>query len=212
MDRDSAWKRFSERHLGDWYGRSTHVDVRTMEQVRLDAYTWKMGDATIAPYEVRLSGCMTGNGWTSEVNYRVGSPGFYVFEDGSYCVQHEMLELNDVPLARLAVELCITVTATERVRCFLLYDFESILRRAVLLNEVKEELWEERNQLSLLSLVGRWRGSTTSARLPQLGAGIVSYTSESVFLWRGADTVRESLTATTNTDEKTIDQITAYGK
>jgi len=210
MDRDEAWERFKGRHMGKWSGRSTHVDVRTMAQVRLDEYSWSMSDATFSNRDVRVTGTMSGDGWDWKVAYNIGMPSFYVFEDGSYCAEHEMLEVADIPISRLAVEMCLTISATERLRSFLLYDFESILRRVFLLHEVQDDLWEDRYPTSLLSLVGKWRGETKSARLPSVGAGIISYNSSVSFLWQAADdTVRESFTA--NKDGKIIDKITSYG-
>eukprot|EP00188_Purpureofilum_apyrenoidigerum_P002556 Plantae.Rhodophyta-Purpureofilum_apyrenoidigerum.ctg26238.p1 GENE.Plantae.Rhodophyta-Purpureofilum_apyrenoidigerum.ctg26238~~Plantae.Rhodophyta-Purpureofilum_apyrenoidigerum.ctg26238.p1 ORF type:complete len:292 (-),score=41.77 Plantae.Rhodophyta-Purpureofilum_apyrenoidigerum.ctg26238:303-1178(-) len=212
MNSYDAWNRFSSRHLGNWSGRSTHVDVRTMDQVRLDSYAWEITEQTKARTEVRVTGSMTGDNWSWELKYNVGASGFFIFEDGSYCAQHEILEIADGPPSRLVVELCLTVSVTERLRCFMLYDFESMLRRVILVNEVKDELWEERNPSTLVSLVGRWQGRTISARVPNLGAGIITYNSESIFLWRAQDdTVRETMTAREKDDEA-IKNITSYGK
>ena len=59
-----------------------------------------------------------------------------------------------------------TVSASERVRVFLLYDNQRNLSSVVLLEEVRAGLFDTRAPVALTSLVGEWRGQAETFRHP----------------------------------------------
>lgn len=111
-----------------------------------------------------------------ELTLRYNVSGFHVFADGSYSADHFVLDLS--PLTGLetgstpfAVEAALPLSATERVRAFLLYDDSRSLTHIALLEEAIDGLFDTREPLSLTALVGEWRGPRETFRHEDLPRG-----------------------------------------
>jgi hypothetical protein len=104
---------------------------------------------------------------------RYDTDSFWVFEDGSFTSETRLLSLGELlPRATgaipFAIELALTLSATERVRVFLVYDKDSKLESVCLVEETREGLFENRPPLAFTSLVGTWTGQSETLHRPTM--------------------------------------------
>jgi hypothetical protein len=97
-----------------------------------------------------------------DVTFRYDTSSFFVFEDGSYSADMRLLTLSSLlpesSTVPFAIEHALPVSATERVRVFLIYDAFDQLQTVVHCEETREGLFENRTPLAFTSLLGDWCG------------------------------------------------------
>ncbi len=162
------WARFCARHLGDWDGRCVVVVASTgaLEGVHEYQLTSKGVSMSKSNPSSALINYALSDGRILTLRYDVRN--FHVFADGSYTADHYVLDLSAVtglPTATpFAVEAALPLSASERVRAFLLYDDTRALTHIALLEEAVGGLFDTRAPLSLTALVGEWRGPRETFR------------------------------------------------
>lgn len=170
------WDRFSSRHLGDWQGRSLAISVADGSLVSATSYRLSSQSVTLSKTN-ESSLLLT---WTLEnesedaalstnMLLRYNLEKFHCFPDGSYSADHTLLEMahllpNAHRVAHHAIEFALPVSATERIRCFMLYNKARNLENVLLLEEVRSGLFDTREPLALTSLVGEWKGQCETFR------------------------------------------------
>jgi hypothetical protein len=173
FDVSPSWDRFCSRHLGEWTGRSVAISASTARIVSSSSYTLRT--KSVAPSrsnpnfvllsaELNSTTCESGEEHVSmpDVTFRYDTSSFFVFEDGSYSADMRLLTLSSLlpegSTVPFAIEHALPVSATERVRVFLIYDTLDQLQTVVHCEETREGLFEDRTPLAFTSLLGDWCG------------------------------------------------------
>lgn len=171
------WERFSSRHLGEWHGRS--LALSTTDGSFLSAVNYRLSSTSVCPSQTNPSSLLlkcqvrqdsdeptqSPPGWLLRYNLDK----FHCFADGSYSADHALTEIpmllpETKRVTHYAIEIALPVSATERIRTFLLYDKERILEAVLLLEEVRSGLFDTREPLALTTLVGEWKGLSQTFR------------------------------------------------
>lgn len=169
----SDWHRFADRHLGNWQGRAMLVNPSAKP---LHSVDYSISCSAVSPSTTNRSVLLLETTISTDQSNRQSKPSlrydlsaFHVFLDGAYSAEHTLLDLPlllppEYNLLQSAIELALPVSATERVRSFLLYDKHRTLVAILLLEEVRSHLFDTRAPLALTSLVGEWRGQSETFR------------------------------------------------
>lgn len=164
------WDRFASRHLGDWQGRSLAITVP--QGALISASSYRLSSPSTALSKTNASSLLLTSTLSADVRpapapapflLRYNLEKFHCFPDGAYSADHTLLEIPHLlpaasSLAHHAIEFALPVSATERIRCFLLYDAARALHALLFLEEVRSALFDTRPPLALTSLVGEWQG------------------------------------------------------
>jgi Domain of unknown function (DUF3598) len=173
-DMGPSWDRFLSSHLGDWTGRSLALSP-TGALIHTQAYT--LSTSSVAPTKSNPSAILVaadlsadGADGSDTMDTRYDADSLFVFEDGSYTHSHRLLATPRI-LPRdervpFVIEHALSLSATERVRCFLAYTAENALDAVVILEETRQGLFENRPPLAFTSLVGEWRGQAETLQRP----------------------------------------------
>jgi hypothetical protein len=147
MDSDELaqpqWSAFKAYNMGRWKGRALHLSPETGDYIQpftndyvLDVVELEEGAQSAIQ---RLTAGDISAPRMSEITISANDD-FACSDDGSYSVDRSLVSLSDVSGAvgetvRFCIEMSISVSEEERVRCSALYDFESKLSRIVLYEE-----------------------------------------------------------------------------
>lgn len=171
------WDKFSSRHLGEWHGRATALSIPNASLLCATNYRLSSSPTSLSrtnPSSLLLKWIIQlestdANTKSSESILRYNLDKFHCFPDGSYSADHALVELPLIlpdthRVAQHAIEITLPVSATERTRCFMLYDESRMLRTVLLLEEVRSGMFDTREPLALTSLVGEWKGLSETFR------------------------------------------------
>lgn len=171
------WDRFSSRHLGEWHGRAIALSIPDASLLCSTNYRASSSSVTLSranPSSLLLKWIIQRESIdtaanSSEVILRYNLDKFHCFPDGSYSADHALVELPlilpDMHLiAQHAIEIALPVSATERIRSFMLYDESRVLHTVLILEEVRSGMFDTREPLALTSLVGEWKGLSETFR------------------------------------------------
>ncbi len=147
MDSDELaqpqWSSFKAYNMGRWKGRALHLSPETGDYVQpftndyvLDVMELEEGAQSAMQ---RLTAGDISAPRMSELTISANDD-FACADDGSYSVDRSLVSLSDISgavgeTARFCIEMSISISEEERVRCTALYDFESKLSRVVLYEE-----------------------------------------------------------------------------
>mmetsp|Transcript_16380 Transcript_16380/g.41340 ORF Transcript_16380/g.41340 Transcript_16380/m.41340 type:complete len:432 (+) Transcript_16380:115-1410(+) len=211
---DERWKSFSVYNFGRWKGRTLHISPETGEYIApfskdhlVDVLDMDKG---VRSAKMRtIVGEDTAPSMTECVI--TANEDFHIAADGSYSRDQTFAEVTDVEGAfRFCIEMSLSVSMHERVRFQALYDFESKLSRIVVYEEYRVistgasrligiKLDEDdlkgnsaiRSPLTMLSLVGEFRGDAQGSRSSRLGGGELKTKTRSGVQWDGKTIRRE---------------------
>lgn len=172
------WERFSSRHVGEWHIRALAISVSDGSLLSSGSFVITSQppkrsrinpSSLLLKWNVRDAGSETALRGESELLLRYNLDKLHVFADGSYSADHTLVELDWIlppayAIAQHAIEFALPVSATERVRAFLVYDERRVLRCLLLLEEARSGLFDTREPLSLTSMTGEWRGVSQTFR------------------------------------------------
>jgi Domain of unknown function (DUF3598) len=192
-DHGKSWDRFISRHLGDWTGRSLAV---TAGAKLISAQSYHLSTSSVAPSKANpsyillsadITPCEDGpidpsadsavgpKEWQTaqQIASRYDIDSMFVFEDGSFTSDSRLLSLGrllprEAGAIPFAIELALMLSATERVRVFIVYDSQSKLESICLAEETREGLFENRPPLAFTSLVGAWNGISETLHRPNV--------------------------------------------
>ncbi|KAA8496594.1 hypothetical protein FVE85_0323 [Porphyridium purpureum] len=204
--------RLKEQWAGVWHGRATQWSAATGSCITADSarFEYVVSNARVEQNDsgddalTRVSGeITTGAGEQSRHAFtlRYNCEDVFVFSDGgSFSSEHWMFEgypygprgASAGFLTTMAIEHCVSLSATERFRCFVCYDAAKCLERIVLCEEVRDACWENRDPLSIVSLLGTWQGQARMKRSKVAGSGFMNFDLISTFGWDGEAAVRRS--------------------
>lgn len=168
------WDRFASRHLGEWFGRSLAISVSNGALINALPYHLSSQSVSLSqtnPSSLLLSCTVTSSddSNSAQLLIRYNLNKFHCFTDGSYSADHTLIDLSLLlppqhRIAQYAIEFALPVSATERVRCFMIYNKLRELDAIILLEEVRSSLFDTREPLAFTSLVGEWRGQSETFR------------------------------------------------
>lgn len=179
-----SWDRFCSRNLGKWTGRSIAVSGDSARLVSSNEYILSVESLSPLrsnPDYVQLKANLLLNEFEVEpkqaesdhknmISSRYNASSLWVFEDGSYTADTRFLSLSNIlpreSVIPFAIEHSLSLSATERVRAFFIYDTGDHLETVVILEETREGLFENRAPLAITSLVGNWNGQAEAFHRP----------------------------------------------
>lgn len=174
------WDRFTARHLGDWHGRALALSPRDGSLLRACSYQLVTDSVALSRTNrsaVHVAASVVPEGAAPQpLLTRYNLDTFHCFADGSFSAEHFLLGLQAFlppgsPASSSAVELALPLSASERVRCFMLYDGTAELTAVVLLEEARAGMFDSREPLCLSALLGEWRGRSETFRHSDENAG-----------------------------------------
>jgi len=206
------WASFKNYNMGRWKGRALHISPETGEYIKPFS-TQHVADVMqlVEGAQSAKMRTMCGNSSApamSEIVITINED-FECSQDGSYSRDLSFCEIPDVEgTCRFCIEMSLELSQSERVRCQALYDFESRLSRIIVYEEFRvvstgaqrligiklddePERAADRSPLTILSLVGEFRGLADGRRASRLGGGSVETMSRSGIQWDGATLRRE---------------------
>lgn len=173
-----SWDRFISNSLGSWTGRCLSVspEGNLLSSLAYTLSTTGIKPTRSNPSSVLVSATLTAaNSAPTSLDLRYDTSSLYVFPDGSFTSTHRLQSLAPLLPAPAAADLCIEhvliLSATERVRAFANYATDGTLLSVVLLEEVRADLFENRDPLSLTALLGEWGGEAEALQRPRGGGG-----------------------------------------
>jgi len=207
------WRSFSAYNMGRWKGRVLHLSPETGQYVSPFSVSHLVDVMALGEgAQSATMRTMTGADAAPRMSETVitVNEDFDAAEDGSYSRDATFSEVPDVDGAfRFCIEMCLQLSGDERVRFQALYDFESKLSRIVLYEEYRvvstgaqrligiklesddKPTPEIRSPLTMLSLIGEFRGEAIGRRSPRLGGGSLKMNTRSGIQWDGKTLRRE---------------------
>lgn len=171
-DLSPSWNRFCGTQLGKWSGRAVVISA---SGGLVHSGTYTVSTTSVSPSRSNSSFRIlaletrsppdSDSAATAEIRY--DTEDLHVFDDGSYTASHRLLSLpyalpKSSRAIPLAIEHVLVLSATERMRVFLTYDTTDAFVSAVVLEEARESLFENRPPLAFTSILGEWSGVAES--------------------------------------------------
>jgi hypothetical protein len=147
MDSDELsqpqWSAFKAYNMGRWRGRALHISPETGDYLPpcsndyvVDVVELEEGGQSATQ---RLTAGDVSAPRMSELTISANDD-FACSDDGSYSLDRSLVSVSDLTgslgeTSRFCIEMSLTVSEEERVRCTALYDFESRLSRIIIYEE-----------------------------------------------------------------------------
>lgn len=173
-----SWDRFISTSLGSWTGRCLSIspEGNLLSSLAYTLSTTGVKPTRSNPSSILVAATLTpANAAPTALDLRYDTSSLYVFPDGSFTSTHRLQSLSPLLPSPTATDLCIEhvliLSATERVRAFANYSADGALLSTVLLEEVRADLFENRDPLALTALLGEWGGEAEALQRPRGGGG-----------------------------------------
>lgn len=176
-DYGEDWDRYAARNLGLWHGRALVVSP-SAEIIHATSYTLsseKVNPSISNPSILQVCSVLESSSLlptkldNCNLLTRYDLNSFHCFADSTFSADHSLLHMpgllpTSCDVAHTAIEFCIPLSATDRARCFLMYNAERHLTEIVLLEEARAAMFDTREPVALTTLIGDWHGLSETFR------------------------------------------------